>query len=233
MFRSTMKLFVVALIAMAPIAKAGPPRSLEGWGDVVDPTGDCRINLVKEKLTIAVPGTKHDLSVETGDTTAPRVVKEIDGDFIAQVKVSGNVRFNGRGLSQRYLPYHGAGFLILVDDQTYLRFERAAISQPDGAGMHYANFELRQGGNRTASHALQMPDRDTYLRLERRGSRIIGSVSDNGLRWMPLEPIAAELPKRIKVGVVAVNTSTDPFKAEFSDGEIFLKETKATNPPKK
>jgi regulation of enolase protein 1 (concanavalin A-like superfamily) len=158
------------------------------------------------------------------------VLRDIEGDFIAQVKVSGNVEHSGRGLSERYVPYHGAGSLLLVDGRTYVRLERAAIAQPDGGGAHYANFELRKEGSRMSNDSREIPNRDFYLRWERRGGQVIGSVSQDGRQWLPLEPIAVELPKRVKLGVVAVNTSSDPFKAEFTEWEVFIKEKGWANP---
>ncbi len=233
MFRPIAVLFVLTLVPTTHLttkAAAGPPRTLEGWGEVVDPAGDCRFTLGKEKLTIAVPGTKHDLSVESGNMTAPRVFADVEGDFIAQVKVAGNVCHAGQGLAEGYLPYHGAGLLLFVDGQTYIRLERAAIVGPEGNRTHYANFELRENGKMATGNAAKIPDVDDYLRLERKGGRVIASVSDNGLRWTPMEPITVKLPKRVKLGVAAVNTSTDPFKVEFSEWEVFTKDRRPPNP---
>jgi regulation of enolase protein 1 (concanavalin A-like superfamily) len=233
MLRLWSMMFVLAFISasgLARTAKAGPPRSLEGWGEVVDPARDCQIRVDKKKLSIAVPGTKHDLSVELGDMTAPRVLRGIEGDFIAQVKVAGNVMHNGQTLLDRYLPYHGAGLLLLIDDRTYVRFERAAIVQPNGRGTHYANFEIRKDGRMASGNSMGIPDQDFYLRLERRGGQLIGSVSKDGLRWTPLKPIAVELPKRVKLGVAAVNTSSEPFKAEFTELDVFVKDKEPANP---
>jgi regulation of enolase protein 1 (concanavalin A-like superfamily) len=233
MFRLLSMMFVLAFTGvfnLTTTAKAGPPRSVDGWGEVGDPAGDCQIRLDKKKLTIAIPGTKHDLSAELGDVTAPRVLREIEGDFIAQLKVAGNVSHAGQALVDRYLPYHGAGLLLLVDGRTYVRFERAAIARPDGGGAHYANFEARKEGRRASASTARLPDVDTYLRLERRGGQLIASVSEDGLRWAPLKPISVELPRRVKLGVVAVNTSSDPFKAEFSEWDVFIKEKELVNP---
>jgi regulation of enolase protein 1 (concanavalin A-like superfamily) len=66
--------------------------------------------------------------------------------------------------------------------------------------------------------------------IPRRGGQVIGSGSEDGFRWVPLEPIAVDLPKRVKLGVVAVNTSSDPFKAEFTEWDVFIKEKKSANP---
>jgi len=102
------------------------------------------------KVTISIPPTKHDLSGEAGDVNSPRVLRTVEGDFISQVKISGNVRHKGNRLSDQYLAYHGGG--------------------------------------------------------------------------CSFDPITVELSKGIKLGIGAINTSSESFKAEFSELEVFTKE---------
>ena len=45
-------------VALDP-APQGQARTFKGWGDVIDPDGDCKVALEAGKLTIAVPGTLH------------------------------------------------------------------------------------------------------------------------------------------------------------------------------
>lgn len=203
-----------------------PGQVLKGWGQVIDPDGDCRIGLVEGKATISIPGTKHDLSVESGKMNCPRVLRNIRGDFIAQVKVLGNVRHAGNRTSDQYLAYHGGGLLLWQDGNTYLRLERAAIVDQHGSPVHYANFELRKNGKRaeTEKSSVMIPDKNTYVRLERRGGNVFGSVSHDGIHWYSYDPIKVELNKDLKLGIIAVNTSTEPFKVEFAEWELFRKE---------
>jgi regulation of enolase protein 1 (concanavalin A-like superfamily) len=203
------------------IGQESPKPALGGWGAAVDPDGDCRIGADGGKLTIEVPGKKHDLSIETGEMNAPRVLKGIDGDFIAQAKVAGNIRHSGKRTSDRSLAYHGAGLLLWQDARTYVRLERAAIVREDGQVVHYTNFELRRDGEAVLSNAVEIPDQDTYLRMERRGDRVYGLVSADGFRWACFEPMAATLPWDVKLGFAAVSTSSDPLKVSFSEWEVY------------
>ena len=93
---------------------------------------------------------------------------------------------------------------------------------------HYANFELRKDGKRidTGETSIEMPDQGAYLRLERRGGRVFGSVSADDVQWQLFDPLTVELPKDLKIGIGAINTSTQRFKAEFSDLVVFRKETR-------
>jgi regulation of enolase protein 1 (concanavalin A-like superfamily) len=210
------------------LARAVPPGSIVGWGDIVDPNGDCKFTVGGKGLKIVVPGTIHDLTAETGDMSAPRVLRDVDGDFLLQVKVRGEVTHHGARASKTYLAYHGAGLLVWIDDETYIRLERAMVVRED-EDLHYINLELRKDGDVDGESRL-LPDEPVFLRLERRGGRIVGSASPDGDRWSSLEPLKAALPKRLKVGVAAVNTSTEPLTAEFDEFEVFRKDLSREDP---
>jgi regulation of enolase protein 1 (concanavalin A-like superfamily) len=216
-------------ISDAPSHDGEPQRpALAGWGIVVDPDGDCVIGLENDTLTIKVPGKNHDLSIEVNNMNAPRVMRAIEGDFIAQLKVSGKVRHTGGRASEHFYAYHGAGLLLWKDERTYIRLERAALNRDQLGVFHYASFELRKDGNRvrTQNPAFKIPDQDMYLRLERRGDRVFGSFSADGVRWSSFEPHVLDLPARLTLGVAAISTSTEVFQPEFSDFEVFRKESK-------
>ena len=61
------------------------------------------------------------------------------------------------------------------------------------------------------------PPGATYLRLERRGHRILGFTSKDGKNWARLEPMETSYPSKIKVGFYAINGCTEPFTARFED----------------
>ncbi|HEY2158536.1 MAG TPA: hypothetical protein VGH33_23100, partial [Isosphaeraceae bacterium] len=87
-------LVAVAFIACPTIktnAQGRQERPLAQWGDLTDPKGDCQASIDGGRLTITVPGTHHNLCAEVGEMEAPRVLRKIDGDFVVQAKVSGNI----------------------------------------------------------------------------------------------------------------------------------------------
>lgn len=200
-----------------------PPTDVEGWRWIVDPNRDCRIHPDGDRLTIEVPGTLHDLSAEAGDMSAPRVLREIEGDFIAQVKVGGKLTHWGDRTSQKFYAYHGGGLLLWQDERNYVRLERAALHREDGV-VQYANFELRKDGERFGSPPVRLPDQDFYLRVERRGGRVCGAVSPDGGQWHYLNPLPVTFPGRIELGVAAINTSTDRLEVTFTEREVYKKE---------
>ncbi len=227
---SCLVLMIAAVLASAGFSQDRPDRNLKGWGTVVNPSKDCEFKPDGNRLTIVVPASKHDLSIEAGDVTAPRVLREIEGDFIDQVKVAGNVVHRGERTSDRYLAYHGAGLLLWQNERNYLRLERAAIVR-EGDVLHYSNFDVRQDGQHDAP-AAEIPDQDTYVRVERKGNRILGATSQDGVHWQYFDAVTVDWPRRIKLGVAAINTSTEAFKAEFSELEIYKREKTEDSVPR-
>jgi hypothetical protein len=59
--------------------------------------------------------------------------------------------------------------------------------------------------------------------VPRKGSRISGSISFDGSRWKNLHPIDTLWPAKLKVGLSAINSSTDPFAVRFEDFTLTAK----------
>src|SRR5688572_10707864 len=84
MFRSNLiATLTIVLLFNAARADDLKPQTIDGWGTVVDPDGDCRFAESNGKLTITVPGTYHDLTHSEGrdQLNSPRVIQEVKGDF--------------------------------------------------------------------------------------------------------------------------------------------------------
>jgi regulation of enolase protein 1 (concanavalin A-like superfamily) len=212
--------FVFCILASVVVAQEKGGPSPLGWGTVVDPDGDCKIGRNGEIVTIDVPGKIHDLSPEQRKVNAPRILGDVKGDFIAEVEAVGAVQPGGQGTRQGGFPYNGVGLLLWQDEGTMVRLERAAILR-NGSLFSYVNLEYRKEGRPVAAKPLQIEDRPLHLRLERRKGTVIGSVSFDGVRWTALEPVPVELAESVKVGIAAVNSATQPFKAEVKGFELF------------
>jgi regulation of enolase protein 1 (concanavalin A-like superfamily) len=222
---SRLGLILLATASWSPsgFAQDRSPQALPRWGQIIDPDRDCQFRLDGGRLTISVPATRHDLAAETGGLNAPRVLRDIEGDFIVQVKVSGNVVHNGDRTAKQNAPYHGAGLLLWQDQRNYLRLERAAIHREDGV-VHYVHFELRKDGEPFNSPSAEISDQEFSLRAERRGGRECGAISPDGARWHYLNPLPVTFPPGIKLGVAAINTSTERFNPAFLELEVYKKE---------
>ncbi len=108
-----------------------PTRRDDAWGHAVDPDADCNFEMdtSEDKLRIIVPGKTHILSAEIGQVNAPRILRDLKGDFDLRVRVGGTSRPGGRATTTVYSPYHGAGLVIWQDEENYVRLEIAADLQ--------------------------------------------------------------------------------------------------------
>jgi regulation of enolase protein 1 (concanavalin A-like superfamily) len=224
-------LLLGALLAAAVMAAPAPaPRGsgpwFNGWDRPVDPRGDCRFERRGDKLTITVPGEGHDLDVSRKRTTAPRVLRDVDGDFLVQVRVGGDFRHEdlvGRGVERQ------AG-LLLMDGKDFVSLEQTA-------GLHQVplllgRFSLRGGEVPPAESAWfthgPPPGQPVYLRFERRGGTLTFSFSQTGREWTPARgqsawpiaqdqfaPLRLKLSRKVKVGVIVEATAPGPFTARF------------------
>ncbi len=201
-------------------APAGPLAAVAfdaGWDKPVDPDGDCKIAPNKGALTIEVPATRHDLTVEEGIMNAPRLLRDVTGDFTIQVKVGGDLQPAAPSTRQGGIPYLGAGLVVMAGDQTCLRLERAAVNQ-NGQTSTYVNWEARtpgRSGSASSGRTLDKPS--LYLRLRRQGDIFFPSFSRDGAAWIELPQQQLNLPAGVKVGMAAVTTSAGAFKATYDD----------------
>jgi hypothetical protein len=201
----------ISRIIRAPLVQFPSTRSIRGWGDVIDPDGDCQFILKGARLSIAVPGTLHDLASEIGKFNAPAVLTDAEDDFAATVCVPEKLVPGGQCSRPGFLPSNGTGLLLWNDPSNYVRHERAAILR-NGKIVPYVCFELHERGRRQGV-SVGVTNAPVHLRLVRRGNQIIGSVSSDGKAWKDLQTLTVDYPTKVKIGVAAVNSSTQPFTA--------------------
>jgi regulation of enolase protein 1 (concanavalin A-like superfamily) len=203
-------------------------RNLPGWGRAVDPDGDCQFFIDRGTLLINVPGSAypHDLAAEINRTNAPRVLQQVNGDFTVQVRVDGRFSPGTESTQANRLAYNGAGLVAMADPQNVVTLARAVIQKPGEGPAPYANFEIRGNGHLlriglTDDHPLPITG-PVFLRLQRRGSEMIGEASLDGIHWDTLgsKDLPTHWPKALHIGVVAISTSTEEFDPRFSKFRI-------------
>ncbi len=210
---------VAGICTTAAVADAdeGRPDDLPGWGRVVDPWRDCQVSLDREndRLRFRVPGTPHVLSAEVPQLpmNAPLVVRGVQGDFTANVRVLGRLE-PGRFKTTHYDPYHGAGLIVWQDPANYLRLERA-VGFINGRHQPYVNYELREGGQLAVTRGFAIEGGSLFLKLRRQGDSFTAWYGHDGRRWIELGRIDATFAERVQVGVVAVNSSKQTLSAEL------------------
>jgi squalene-hopene/tetraprenyl-beta-curcumene cyclase len=209
---------IIRVAAAAGQATGPRPVVLEGWGEVVDPDGDCKLTLEGDRLAILVPGRLHDLQAEAEKSNAPRVLREVEGDFVAVVKVVSKLEPSGEGTRQGGSPSNGAGLLLWKSDGNYIRLERAAVAR-DRSISHYVlvqQWKDRDPTNRGSS----VPDGPMLLRLSRKGNEVSASASMGGQHWHDMGKLTVDYPAKLKIGVAAVNSASQPFTAELTEFQV-------------
>ena len=83
-------LLTTSLLVCSITAAPAPEPWRAYWEKPVDPLGDCRFDKDWDKLTITVPGIDHVWDKKT--STAPCLLREVEGDFVVQVRVGGNFK---------------------------------------------------------------------------------------------------------------------------------------------
>src|SRR5262245_26794399 len=224
----TRTLFSLALLALAfsGLASADDPDPApnpfqDDWDKPVDPDKDCTFKLGRGGLTITVPGKDHGLAFERGRMNAPRLLRDVEGDFRAEVRVSGNFTPSAASSAPGRVPFLGAGLVLMADEKTYVRLERAAFRRDEVST--YANWELRQDGTWVlagSASVCPLKQKATHLRLERRGDRLVASVSEDGKEWKEFDPLEVKLPAKLKLGMTANSTCTHVFSPHFDRFEF-------------
>ena len=203
----------------SPEIKTG--ESIPGWGDVINPDGDCTLALADGKLSVNIPGADHSLMPERGQTNAPRVMREVAGTFDVQVKVTSHFKPNAKTIVPKRNPYQDAGLLLWLDDKNNLKLASAQIVV-NGRTARYFNLEFRHFGqkgeiplSKESRSVLQSPT--IYLRLQIHKDQTIASVSADGVKWISTLLPGDDRPEKMRVGLVAENNTTSPFAVGFEE----------------
>ena len=228
----TLTLMSAMWLAPAKVRSEDAPKEIAGWGVPVDPDGDCKITVAGPRLNIELPGKPHALCIERDQMNAPRVLRQMTGDFVAKVKVIGNFPKGAESQIENRRAFHSAGFVLAMDHKNYIRLEKAEMVA-GAQNMTFASFELRDNGvgvrwGNAGEHPLEPKQEHVFLQIEREGGKITASISNDDVKWTKLKPINVDWPATIALGLTAGHNSSDGFKAGF---ELLSVEEKAA--PKK
>jgi regulation of enolase protein 1 (concanavalin A-like superfamily) len=205
------------------IPRAGAARAdaggLASWGDVIDPDGDCTVRVDRGALSLEVPGSIHDINTQYGKDNAPRILRRVEGDFVAQVKVCGEFRPEGPSTREGAVPAGGAGLLLWLDADHFIRLERFAALRNGRVGA-FLNFERHELGRPVGRNNARLEEGDVYLKLERRGGQVLASFSTDGRDWGEARTLEIDWPARLSVGLDAVNSAFSPVSVRFEGFSI-------------
>ena len=191
------------------------PELIKGWGQVEDPDGDCKISAKEGKVTFSIPGGTHDLWPGGGKVNAPRILQDVEGDFTVQVKVASSVKpENGF--------FRSGTLLIWKDDTTFVRLDSACAHRSGTNFDFFCYLHVFNDKNRLVNEQLRpLKDQPTDLRLERHDAKVVASFSqDGGKTWKSFGEKTVDLPRKLRVGVAAVNGTNNPFTVTLEDFKI-------------
>jgi regulation of enolase protein 1 (concanavalin A-like superfamily) len=216
---------------LAFVASANDSQSvvIDGWGTVHDPDGDCKIFIEDDKVTITVPDEPHDMNPDRGPVNAPRILREVTGDFTLRVRVTGDFEPGKETTNPRSAPFNGAGLLLWMGEEDYVRLERNVwLRGEDQRQCFPPLFQafkdgVDQGTNPPLTTKEFFVGESTWLRFERRGAALTASCSHDGDEWVFAKRIELEIPETVHVGVSASNTSNHPFRVTFDQYKLKAK----------
>ena len=121
----------------------------------------------QDRASILVPGIAHLLSAEIDRMNAPRILREVTGDFEVRVKVTGITAPEKPGDDDPVCPLPRGRYPPLARTRGITSAWRSPRTSARGWVYPYANFELRQDGLLATSRGLKIEDDSSYLRLQR------------------------------------------------------------------
>lgn len=196
---------------------------IPGWGEFVDPAGAAKFRRDDAALTITVPGELRDLWPVKSKVNAPLVLQDAAGDFTVEVKVAHVERaaegtvIPGAGSTAAF---HAGTLVIWQDNKNFVRLDRTDMHNK-GRAITTCYLHVFQDGERTVEIAEVVPDKPTHLRLARRGDRLAASYSqDNAKTWHSFAEQQVDLANKLKVGVAALNNTTQPASAKFESLKV-------------
>ena len=180
------------------------------------------------KLSIEVPGKLHSLAPELATRknvpvhNAPMTLTDIEGDFLAIVEVTGDIRPGASAPKDpkgRQIPFtvQSAGLLLYQDKNNFMRLERAGSVVRDLRPLHRLIIEVvREGKHAAQPIYLDVPESNATLFLVRRKGRVRCLYSPNEAKTIYVfRELEIDFPNKIKIGLTAANISNKPFTANF------------------
>jgi regulation of enolase protein 1 (concanavalin A-like superfamily) len=214
-------LLTPALVA-APVPKDESGRIARVYGTTHDPDKGAEFRNIGDTLIISAPLAPRLFAPFGKIANAPRVWREVQGNFTVTVKVSFLIRpavpakhkdaFEARA---------GGGLVVWLDDESYLTLTREE-RENDGAPGEYIRSEWCHKGSIRGTSDYSAPQRSGYLRVERWEKGLTCRHSRDGKKWAPLGSYAMEWGAALKVGVLAENGFKEPFEVAFDEYTLTL-----------
>jgi regulation of enolase protein 1 (concanavalin A-like superfamily) len=213
------KLLIVISAIILCMAARQDAKVIPGWGEPIDPSRDCEIRLEGSALVISVPAKPHQLRAESGKRNAPRVLRYIESHFQTQVKVAGDFEADSSASVAGQSAERSAGLLLWQDERNFVILARAyGGEQPRGtiALTYWKDGQIHRE-SAAEPYSPELEGKPTWLRLTRRLDKLTAETSSDGESWNAIKTLPIRLSSRLRLGVLATNTSKQPLSARFEE----------------
>lgn len=194
-----------------------PPReipTIAPLGSLIDPLHGSQVLTDAEGLTIKVPKGLYIFDAKRNTETAPRALTPVEGDFVAEVNIPGELRAPVNSVKGvPVITFQGAGLLLWQDSNNYVRLERVAMYT--GKRMHKVMFESCKDGKQGKNEFREVREGTVRLRMERRGTQFTYSYTTDGKTWLKFLTSTVNFPPKLSIGISASNASPKSFSARF------------------
>jgi regulation of enolase protein 1 (concanavalin A-like superfamily) len=213
----------------APVPKEHPERVLRRlFGTPIDPDQDCRFTVSGATLRVSVPARPHDLAPDRRLTNAPRVVRRVEGDFAARVRIRFPTPADPALAKAAAAHPVRAGLVVWQDEENFLIFGRefgrgglaARFDHAQHAGYHAAWVRGRSAGGGGWIVGGPFSEESAVYRVLRERDRLRFAASVDGKHWHEWADVRTELPNAVMVGLYVGHGGQTPFAAEFEDFSV-------------
>lgn len=223
MIRFALLVMFAPVAVAAPVPKPTEKQKIERWyGTIENPKGDCQFALTRDGLTVTLPADEVRDVTDEADT-APRLVREVAGDFVLTVRVHVPLTA-GVGQAEGMKgadPFLMGGVQLRCGEEN--RFGLSLSRKVDGKGVTTGlPFQLQgdAGGIHSAGDGevkLQGVDAMSF-RFTRRGAALATELSADGKKWhrgFGFDKLMCE--DKVKVALVARHGSSREHAVTFSE----------------
>ena len=203
---------------------AEPADVIKGWGKKEDPAGGTTIELQDTTLVMTTPAAYVD-NYPPGKVNAPRVMQEVSGDFVVEVRVThldpSQTDSVLKSLGSFPTAYHAGALIVRTNEKNFIRFEKGS-KNTKGKRATTCELQVWENDKRMFYVPEDIEDVVVHLRLERQGDLLLSSFSkDDGKNWKELPKYTLDtLKDTVSVGV-SLTSNTDPgCTVKFQDFKV-------------
>jgi regulation of enolase protein 1 (concanavalin A-like superfamily) len=215
-------IFASAAAVAAPVPRDAAARELARiYGTKSDPNRDANFELAGAVLRVRIPKHESPLVaiIQLGQefpnfapTNAPRVWRDVWGDFTATVRVAFPLTF---AKTKAESGLRAAGLVVWASEKEYLVSARLEWVNGKPKEMFCLSHASETGPAVECDNQNPVGNAG-FVRLERRGDRVTGSYSRDGKEWATFLLVKTfKTTGPLKVGVYATHATDSPFEATF------------------